>query len=225
VLIKQIISDLVDIEPRFETNVEFISKVEDVDAIIATGSNNTSLYFEHYFSKYPHIIRKNRKSVALIYPDTTDDELREVAGDTLSYYGLGCRNVSKAFIHEDVDKANVMEIWNEFNQIILHSKYKNNYDYNYAVYLLNQEDFLMNGALILRPHESLHSRIACLHYETFTDVSTVEQNLDALKEELQCIVSSKAIGNLNVVKPGQAQNPSLSDYADNVDTIDFLRTI
>lgn len=225
VLIRQAIKDLINIEPRFEEQVEFISKVENVDAIIATGSNNTSLYFEHYFSKYPHIIRKNRKSVAIIYPETTDDELREMASDILSYYGLGCRNVSKVFIHEDVDRAHLMEIWNEFNQVILHNKYKNNYDYNYAVYLLNKEDFLMNGALVLRPHESLHSRIASLHYETFSDVKEVENKLVSQIDELQCIVSAKTLGKLPIVGPGQAQRPALADYADHVDTLEFLKAL
>ncbi len=225
VLIKQIIKDLIEIEGRFEEQVEYISRVESVDAIIATGSNNTSLYFEHYFSKYPHIIRKNRKSVGIIYPETTDDELRALSKDILMYYGLGCRNVSKVFIHEDVDKAHLMEIWNEANEVILHNKYKNNYDYNYTVYLLNKEDFLMNGAFVLRPDPSLHSRIASLHYESFKDISLVKNHLKEELDEIQCVVSSKNMEDLPVVLPGQAQRPGLADYADHVDTIEFLKSI
>ncbi len=225
VLIRQIVKELIEIENRFEEKITFIEKVQDVDAIIATGSNNTSLYFEHYFSKYPHIIRKNRKSVALIHADSTDEEIEHLADDILSYYGLGCRNVSKVFIHESVDKQKLMEIWNQFNDVILHNKYKNNYDYNYAVYLLNKEDFLMNGAFVLRPEESIHSRIACLHYETYQTEEEVTQKLNGVKDALQCVVSSKPLEGFSVIQPGFAQKPGLMDYADHVDTIEFLKSI
>ena len=225
VLIKQMLVELVAIEPEFSSKIEYISRIDNIDGIIATGSNNTSLYFEHYFSKYPHIIRKNRKSVGVIYPSTTDEELRAIGKDILSYYGLGCRNVSKVYIHEDVDKAHIMEIWHEFKEVILHNKYKNNYDYNYTVYLLNQEDFLMNGALLLRPDPSLHSRIASVHYETFKEKTEVQQSLKELEEELQCIVSAETLDELPTVAPGMAQQPGLADYADHVDTIEFLKNI
>lgn len=222
ILIPFLLEKLIEIEPEFDAQIDFVERVNGFDAIIATGSDNSGSYFEHYFQKYPHIIRRNRKSIGIIDLETTDDELRLMGDDIFKYFGLGCRNISKVYIQEDVDLTRIMEIWHEQKEIILHNKYKNNYDYNYTVFLLNNENFLMNGALLLRENTSLHSRIACLHYEKFKDLEELQPKIEADVDSLQCIVYSDTEKISDSILPGTSQTPQLWQYADNIDIVKFL---
>jgi len=225
VLIPFILDNLLEIEPRFEEQIQFVDRVQSFDAIIATGSDNTGSYFEHYFKKYPHIIRKNRKSIGIIDSFTSDEEIRLMGDDIFKFFGLGCRNISKLYIQDSADLTRIMEIWHEQKEIILHNKYKNNYDYNYTVFLLNKENFLMNGALLLRENNSLHSRIACVHYETFDDIEDLNPKIDSERELLQCIVYQNSDKIPESILPGTTQKPQLWQYADNVDVVQFLINI
>lgn len=191
-------------------------RLENMDAVIATGSNNTSRYFEYYFGKYPHIIRKNRSSVAILTGDESEEELKELGRDIFSYFGMGCRNVSKLYVHRDFDLDRFFKAIYDYNEIINHHKYANNYDYYRALWMMNREDLLENGFLILRPSEAIASPIATLFYERFENEGVLRKSLNEKAEEIQCLVSKKD------VPFGKAQSPELWDYADGVDTAEFL---
>lgn len=215
-----------EIDPRNEGQTQFVEKLSDFEAVIATGSNNSARYFEAYFSKYPSIIRRNRHAVAMLTGRESKEDLIALGQDIFQYFGLGCRNVSKVYFPQDYDLNIFLETLHEaYREVMLHQKYKNNFDYNYSIMELNRTPYLNNGCLILVESPSLHSRIACLHYEFYRDLSEVQAGLAFSKEEIQCVVTASSeleVPDLPVVAPGQAQQPGLMDYADGVDTLDFL---
>jgi hypothetical protein len=216
-LIKMIGSILISINHEFEKLISFTEdNLTGFDAVIATGSDNSSRYFEYYFGKYPHIIRKNRNSVAVINGDETGDEFRQLGRDVFSYFGLGCRNVSKLYLPAGFSPGRILDEWQEYSGIISHSKYANNYEYNMAVWLVNREKFLDNGFILLRENSSLSSPVAALHYDYYSSSKSLSATLNALSEKIQCIVGG------NHIPFGSAQSPELWDYADNSDTLDFL---
>lgn len=190
--------------------------VKDFDAVIATGSDNSANYFESYFGKHPHIIRKNRTSVAIIDGSETDEELKALGKDIFTFFGLGCRNVSQLWIPTDFEINRFFEAIYEFNPIIHHNKYANNYEYNRAVYLMNKANLLDNGFLLLKEDFSLNSPLGMLHYVRYQDSIDAEHFLDENKDKIQAIVGR------NYTPFGRSQQPGLSDYADGVDTLKFL---
>jgi hypothetical protein len=201
--------------PFFE--IEWIEgRLPDVDAIIATGSNNTARYFEYYFGKKPNIIRKNRNSVGIISGSESREELEALGSDIFSYFGLGCRNVSKLYVHEDFDLDDLFRAIFPYKDLINHHKYANNYDYYKALWLMNREDLLENGFVILRPSEAIASPIATIFYERYSNEDELYKSLVLRADEIQCIVSKKD------VPFGKSQEPELWDYADGVDTMEFL---
>lgn len=202
-----------------------VGRLQGFDAVIATGSNNSARYFEAYFGKYPHIIRRNRNGIAVLSGEETAEELHELGKDVFRYFGLGCRNVSKAYVPRGYDFEPLLEALHEYRQIVLHNKYKNNFDYNYALHTLNKEGFKANGCILLREDPSLQSRIASLHYEFYDSPESIEKEIDSRKEEIQCIVSRPGLLKHPSVPFGKAQKPELWDYADGVDTMDFLLKI
>lgn len=191
-------------------------KLESFDAVIATGSNNTGRYFEYYFSSYPHIIRKNRNSVAILTGKETPEELAELGRDIFAYFGLGCRNVTKLYVPENYDLNLVFNAIYPFHPIINHNKYANNYDYNKAIWLLNKEDLLDNGFILFKKDESIASPTGTLFYEYYSDETALREILDRKAPEIQCVVSHSDI------PFGKAQCPELTDFADGVDTLQFL---
>ena len=224
VLLPFLISELKNLTPIFEDKIMFTEeKLTDFDAVIATGSNNTARYFEYYFGKKPHIIRKNRNSVAILTGEETKEELELLGKDIFTYFGLGCRNVSKIFIPENYDFTNFFQAIYSFHSVMNHQKYINNYDYNKAVYLMNLEQLLENGFLLLKEDKHYASPIATLFYEKYTNISSLQERLTEDKELIQCIVSNGSFP--NSITFGQAQIPSLRDYADGIDTIAFLNNI
>ncbi len=190
-----------------------------MDAVIATGSNNTSRYFKSYFKDIPHIIRRNRNSVAILEAELTEDELQALGKDIFGYFGLGCRNVSKLYVHSDFDLDRLFRAIYPFRDIIHHHKYANNYDYYKALWLLNREELLDNGFLLLRPSEALASPPGVLFYERFSDAASVHKRLDEQREDIQCVLSHRDL------PFGKSQEPELWQYADGVDTVAFLNTI
>jgi hypothetical protein len=222
-LIKYVLNLLVEIDESYKDRFSFVERLVDFDAIIATGSNNTSRYFEYYFAKVPNIIRKNRNSVALLTGDETTEQLHDLGRDIFDYYGLGCRNVSKVFVPEGYVFNKFFESIEDFNPIINHHKYNNNYDYNKSIYLVNRDEHLDNGFLLLKQDERLVSPLAVLFYDTYTDLASVQKQLEAQSEQLQCIVTTAPLQTKNqVVTFGNSQHPQLWDYADGVDTMEFL---
>lgn len=224
VLLPAIADYLTTIAPEWKASVEFVKdtgrKMENFDAVIATGSNNTARYFEYYFKDKPSIIRKNRNSVAILTGEETEEELKALSEDIFRYYGLGCRNVSKLYVPKDYDFDAFFKAMYHWNAIINQDKYANNYDYNKAVYLMSLFKLLENGFLILKEDKSFGSPIGTLFYERYEDLEALKQELQAQKEQIQCVVSRDVFE--NEVSFGKTQQPKLWDYADNVDTLEFL---
>ncbi|WP_276348152.1 acyl-CoA reductase [Daejeonella sp. JGW-45] len=224
VLIPYIINKLVEIEPGFNDKVEFIEKLTGFDAVIATGSNNTSRYFEYYFNRVPHIIRKNRNSVAILKGDESAEELLGLGHDIFDYFGLGCRNVSKLYVPRGYDFKHFFEGIESFKPVIDHHKYNNNYDYNKSIYLVNLDKHLDNGFLLVKEDERLASPLAVLYYQEYDDIRVLEKDITERSDEIQCVISGDD-SSLRTVKFGASQSPELWDYADGVDTIAFLTSI
>jgi hypothetical protein len=225
-LIKYVLQLLVAIEPAIAGHYQFIERLEGFDAIIATGSNNTSRYFEHYFGKVPNIIRKNRNSVALLTGSETTEELHMLGKDIFDYYGLGCRNVSKVLVPKGYDFIPFFEAIESYHEIGNHHKYHNNYDYNKAIYLVNRDKHLDNGFLLLKEEERLASPLAVLFYEEYEDMAAAQQWLAKQSQNIQCVVSVAHLQIDNqVVGFGQSQQPALWDYADGIDTLQFLSNL
>lgn len=223
-LIPFLLRKLTEIEPSFSSRIEYIERLKNFNAVIATGSNNTSRYFEYYFGNVPHIIRKNRNSVAVLSGEESRKELRALGNDIFDYYGLGCRNVSKLYVPSGYDFKNFFESIENFKSVSDHHKYNNNYDYNKSIFLVNLEKHLDNGFLLLKKDHRLASPLAVLYYEEYDDLNQVEQELKGKSEQIQCVVSSLAL-DLGVLPFGQSQHPSLWDYADNIDTMAFLLSL
>ncbi|MBL7882915.1 MAG: acyl-CoA reductase [Bacteroidia bacterium] len=214
---------LIKIEPEFKSYIEFTEgQLKSMDAVIATGSNNTARYFEYYFGKYPHIIRKNRNSIAVLSGNESTDELKELGKDVFTYFGLGCRNVSKLFVPKNYIFDIFYESIFEFQNVVNNNKYANNYEYNRTVYLMKSDPSLLdNNFLLLKQDASYSSPIGVLFYETYENVSDLNKRLEEENDQIQCIVSN--ITEIkNAVSFGQAQCPTLMDYADGIDTMKFL---
>jgi hypothetical protein len=225
VLIPALLKCMIEKHPVSASYFEQVDRLENIDGVIATGSNNTSRYFDYYFSKYPHIIRRNRNAVAILDGKESAEDLGKFSSDVSSYFGLGCRNVSKVYLPKDYKRELLMDHLLKDSEMIHHNKYKNNYDYNFAIYLLNKDEFLTNNKIILRKDKAIASRIACLHYEEYSDLNLLEKQLQEQKDEIQCVVSNAEVEGLELIPLGSAQQPNLSDYADGVDTIQFLLSI
>jgi len=234
ILIKQASSDqhflpliakyLEEIEPDFKGRINFSKeKLSDFDAVIATGSNNTARYFDYYFGKYPNIIRQNRNSVAIITGNETNSELEALGEDIFKYFGLGCRSVAKIFVPKGYDFDKFFNAIYLFNRIIDYKKYENNYDYNKAVYLMSQFKLIENGFLILKEDPSYSSPIASLFYEFYDNLSELKTKLKTEKEQIQCVVGNQEWD--GIIKFGETQKPQLWDYADDVDTLEFLQKL
>lgn len=216
-LIAMISRILCSVNPGFTDRIYFTEDtLKTFDVVIATGSNNSSRYFEYYFGKYPHVIRRNRNSIAIIEGNETDEELKALGTDIFLYFGLGCRNVSKIYVPEGYDFSSMKRNWERFSGIIYHNKYANNYDYNKAIFLVNKEKFYDTGYLLLKEENKISSPVSVLYYEYYESKSALKQETELLKNEIQCIVGK------NYIPFGTAQYPHLWDYADGIDTIEFL---
>jgi Acyl-CoA reductase (LuxC) len=215
---------LITLEPQLAQKITFVEgKLENFDAVIATGSNNTARYFEYYFKDKPSIIRKNRNSVAVLNGQETKEQLIALGEDIFRYFGLGCRNVSKLFVPKGYSFDAFFEAIFEYQDVINYEKYANNYDYNKAVFLMSNYKLLDNGFLTLKEDSSHASPISSVFYEYYDSLAEIEQRLKTEAETIQCIVSNNLVQ--NSITFGQTQRPQLWDYADHVDTISFSLTI
>jgi len=214
---------LKQIEPSFLDAFDIVEKLKDFDLVIATGSNNTSRYFDYYFGTKPHIIRRNRNSIAVIGGQESPGQLNALGHDIFDYFGLGCRSVSKLFIPKDYPIAQFFEGIAAFNTITEHFKYNNNYDYNKSIYLINGDKHFDNGFLLLKEDERTASPLAVVYYQTYETQAEVENKLKQEYENIQCIVSEISLNVESPVFPfGESQCPALNDFADGVNTLDFL---
>jgi len=215
VLIKHLTQKLIEWNGELNEMIVFQEMLKGCDAYIATGSNNSARYFEYYFKKYPHIIRRNRTSVAVLDGNETIMELEKLADDVHLYFGMGCRNVTKIYVPKEYDFIPMLSAFKKYDHFKDHNKYKNNYDYNLALHILNGKFYMSNESIILLENPSIFSPISQLNYEFYTDKNEVAKSLASI-DDLQC-----AVGH-DYIPFGQAQIPFLTDYADGIDTINFL---
>jgi hypothetical protein len=218
VLIRHIVKKMVDWKLEVQQYIILSERINNCDAYIATGSNNSSRYFEYYFGKYPSIIRKNRTSVAILTGNESNEDLEKLANDVYQYFGLGCRNVTKIFVPKNYDFIPLLNAFKKYDHLVDHHKYKNNYDYNLAVHILNNQYYMTNGSILLVENDSVFSPISQLHYSYYNDENEIRQNLGK-DQNIQCIVSKTDIAF------GGAQFPGVCDYADGIDTMAFLKTL
>jgi hypothetical protein len=215
VLIRHLVDTMVEWEPAVNDLAMFSDMPRNCDAYIATGSNTSAGYFEYYFKKYPHIIRRNRTSVAILTGEETAHELTLLADDVYTYFGLGCRNVTKIYVPKGYDFIPLLRKFDKYNYLADYHKYKNNYDYNLAIHILNKKYYMSNDSIILVELPGVFSPIGQLHYEFYEGMTPLYDSLSG-NPDIQCVVGR------DFVPFGQAQQPSITDYADGVDTLEFL---
>lgn len=223
-LLPFIVSYLTREESLIKSKIKFVdNKIEKSDAVIATGNNNTARYFNAYFKNKPSIIRNNRNSIAILNGNESENDLKNLSNDIFRYYGLGCRSVSKIYVPKNYDFDMLFKAVYKWHPVINVRKYLNNYDYNKAVYIMSEFDIIENGFLMLKEDRRLSSPIATLFYEYYDNVSELKSKLKVISSEIQCIVANGF--NSKEIKFGSTQSPALKDYADGVDTVDFLLKI
>jgi hypothetical protein len=217
ILTHHLVKALTEQYPELTQWITIQEMLKDCDAYIATGSDNSARYFEYYFGKYPNIIRKNRTSVAILDGSETKDELENLADDIQLYFGLGCRNVTQIWVPEEYDFVPLLGALRKYDHYKDHDKYKNNFDYQLTIAIMNNRFYMSNDSIVLIENESPFSPISQLHYQYYTDPSEVNKKIDETK--IQCIVGK------GFIPFGKAQQPSLTDFPDGVDTLDFLKKL
>jgi hypothetical protein len=218
ILFKHLIDKMIEWNEEVKELAQFADMLQGCDAYIATGSNNSSRYFEYYFGKYPHIIRRNRTSVAILTGKETNQDLEKLADDVYQYFGLGCRNVTKIYVPFNYDFLLLLTIFKKYNYLADHHKYKNNYDYNLAVQILNKKYYMTNDSILLIEDRSLFSPISQLNYEFYSNKKDLIALLQTI-DDIQCIIGK------DFIPFGQGQQPGITDYADGVDTLLFLANL
>ena len=220
-LLPAIATKLIEFEPAFANLISFVEKLESIDAVIATGSNNSARYFEYYFGKHPHIIRKNRNGVAVLSGNESINELIALGNDITRYYGMGCRNISKLYLPKDYNFNHLLDTLCTYSNILDNTKYYNNYEYYKSIYLINLLPFYDNGSTILKEENLISSPISVVYYEFYESIEDINRVLTLNREQIQCVVSNNTAIN-GAIPFGSAQSPSLMDYADGVDVMEFL---
>ncbi len=215
ILIKHIVEKLIEWDARIAATVQFAQTLKKCDAYIATGSNNSSRYFELYFGKYPNIIRKNRTSVAVINGDETKEDLQKLAKDIQLYFGQGCRNVTHLYVPLGYDFIPLLTELKAYEHFLDFHKYRHNYDYQLALLMMNSKFYMTDGSVILSENESIFSAISQVHYSYYKNIDEVKLLIEN-NDDIQCIVGK------DYIDFGTAQIPSLHDYADRIDTMKFL---
>lgn len=221
-LIREVASILKDIDRSVGERIRFTDKhLSGVDAVIATGSNNSARYFEYYFRDIPHIIRKNRNGIAVLTGKETEEDLAGIGKDIFTYFGLGCRNVTKLYIPDSYDLTKLLGVLDRYHYLYQHHKYGNNVDYYRTIYLMNRIELLDNEVLLLKEDSGIASPVGVVFYERYSEIGLVQHQLRSRSEEIQCCVSIHP-DIPDALPPGTSQDPMPWDYADGVDTIRFL---
>ena len=215
ILLKHLIAKLCEWNPELADDIHVADNLKNCDAYIATGSNNTARYFEQYFGKYPHIIRRKHPTEGILVGDESEEELRELAKDVFTYYGLGCRNVTQLCVPEGYRFDKMLEVFSLYQDITHHHKYKNNYDYHLAIYLLNKVPCLTNEVVLLVENQFPFSAVSVLHYRYYNDMKVLAKELED-SDDIQTVVGR------GFTPFGTSQQPALNEYADGVDTMQFL---
>ncbi len=217
ILLKHLVDKMCSWEITLQNYISLAPILKGCDAYIATGSNNSARYFDYYFAKYPSIIRKNRTSVAILKGDETTATLENLSDDIHAFFGLGCRNVTKIFVPQGYDFVPLLQSFHRYKYFADHHKYKNNFDYNLSIQIMNNRFYMTNDATLLVESDALFSPISQLNYSFYDEVYPILSSLRE-NEELQCIAGID-------IPFGKVQSPELSDYADGIDTMQFLLTL
>lgn len=216
-MIPTLLNLLKPIDESLFKKVVLVERLKELFGIIATGSDNSARYFDHYFGKYPNIIRKSRTSIAWIKGSETADELQQLGNDVFDYFGRGCRSVTKLFVPKGYNWEPMFDAWQPFNEMKVHNKYANNYDYNRAIYLLSKEPYIDWGFVIMKNDKGLKSPVAVVYFEEYDDLNTAKALMAEQSEQIQVQLSAK--GGDGTLKFGESQSPSFFDWADGIDTI------
>jgi len=225
ILIRHLVEQLIGRMPAAARYIGFAERLPGCDAYIATGSNNSARYFEYYFAKYPHIIRRNRTSVAWLTGEETMTELEALADDVYQYFGLGCRNVTQLYVPENYDFLSLLEAFRKYNYLAQLSKYKHNYDYQLTLLILNKKTYMSNGSILLTADDTPFSPISVLHYTYYRPGDPLPDTLSGHHPDIQTVVGRPPRFTRSVIPFGRAQQPGLEDYADGVDTLNFLLSL
>lgn len=221
-LMGAIVQMLVKIEPELDDFIEITeNQLKNFEAVIATGSNSTSRYFDFYFRNYPSIIRKHRNSIAVLTGNESDDDLERLSNDIFMYFGLGCRNVSKVFVPQKYNMVPLLDSFSKWKCAINHNKYANNYEYSRAIFAMNQVKHLDTGYLLVTESDRIESAVGVLNYQRYNDISEVSDFIRLNADRIQCVVGNSGAC-AGEIAFGEAQNPQIADYADGVDTMNFL---
>jgi hypothetical protein len=218
VLLPHFIKKLIEWDPSLSEHIIIADMLKNLDAYIATGSNTSANYFEYYFAKYPHIIRKNRTSIGILTGKESNEELSALADDIYHYFGLGCRNITKIYVPADYDFIPLLDACRKYDELKNHNKFRNNLDYNLALYILNNQFYMSNESLLLVEDKRLFSAVAVLNFEYYSDKNEVLEYIQH-SQEVQAIVGH------DFIPFGSAQKPSITDFADGVNTVDFLNSL
>ena len=221
-LIPHIIETLHDLNPATSVYFELAERLKDFDAVIATGTKKTARYFESYFGKYPNIIRRSRHAVAVLDGNESATDLKGLGDDVFQYFGLSCRNVSKLYLPEAYDFDALLTVFHEHKELVMHNKYKNNFDYNYTLVILNKIPYEANGCIILTEERTVESRIASLHYEYYSDSADLLEKLNEHKEVTQKVIGNQELEGISMLRFGEIHRPCLGDYLNGVDVMAFL---
>lgn len=222
VLLRYLLVQLTDIDPQSKSLVDWTTNTTtNFDAVIATGSTNSSRYFDYYFKKYPHIIRRNRNSLAYLENSEKQEHLKLLCNDVFDYFGLGCRNVTHLLLQKGFDLNRLIEELNRCTELLTHNKYMNNVDYHRSVFIMNGQGFKDAGTALLVESQSISSPIGVIHYQWVDDEQEASAYIQEQQNAIQCVVSASDM-HLNF---GDTQQPALGDYADQIDTLDFLLTL
>tara|TARA_Y100001968_G_C19379661_1_gene729593 strand:+ start:357 stop:1361 length:1005 start_codon:yes stop_codon:yes gene_type:complete len=217
VLIYFIVNKLLQIEPRFSNFISFSNISMNIDMVICTGNNISADYFKFYFKNKPLIIRSSRTSVSILSGNESKEELYNLSKDIFLYFGLGCRNVQKIYIPKSYDIQILKPYFQKFYSNLNCQNYYDNYIYNKAVFLLNKTRFQDFQNILMVESDKLYPPISVLFYQYYNKIEDINLN----KDDIQCIVSN-IYKKTNTILFGKSQNPQLTDYADNIDTISFL---
>lgn len=226
VLIQYLLNEMIKQYPTSMLYFDFDQNFKTIDALVATGSDQSAELFRKYFKNMPSLIRCHRNAVAVLNGEETDAELLALGNDVFSYFGLGCRNISKIYVPSGYSFDHLLGLWHDrFKEIVMHNKYKNNFDYQYAIYLLSKEIFLANGCLILKESDQLSSPVSCLFYQYYNEEAQLIADLHSKMEKIQVIVTNIKFQDLKTAKLGMSQLPAVDDYADGEDTLEFLLNV
>lgn len=221
VLLPFIANLLCGINMGFKSKIDFQNQLSNVDIVIATGGDNSAVNFEYLFRDQLRLIRKNRNSIAILSGSESVDDYNQLASDIFLYFGLGCRNVSKIFIPNGFNINDLKQAFSNFDYTLINKNYSDNYHYQKTILRMQEIDFFDFDNVLLVESKQINSPIAVLYYEYYDTINSICKFLDCNDHIIQCVVSS-TVTIQGSIRLGSTQKPSLYDFPDGLDVIQFL---